>query len=150
MFRGVNNINIDVKGRFGVPSRFREFLTKHCRGEMVVTIDTEEKCLLIYPRPDWDDIQRRVEDLPSFNAVTRRVQRLLIGHATDVQMDASGRVLLTPPLRTYANLDKKGILIGQGKKMELWDESAWNNKRDIWVEEGQNLGIPEELAGLSL
>ena len=100
--------------------------------------------------PDWDDIQRRVEDLPSFNAVTRRVQRLLIGHATDVQMDASGRVLLTPPLRTYANLDKRGVLIGQGKKMELWDESAWNNKRDIWVEEGQNLGIPEELAGLSL
>ena len=127
MFRGVNNINIDVKGRFGVPSRFREFLTNHSRGEMVVTIDTEEKCLLIYPRPDWDDIQRRVEDLPSFNAVTRRVQRLLIGHATDVQMDASGRVLLTAPLRAYANLDKKGILIGQGKKMELWDESAWNN-----------------------
>ena len=150
MFRGVNNINIDVKGRFGVPSRFREFLVNHCGGEMVVTIDTEEKCLLIYPRPDWDDIQRRVEDLPSFNAVTRRVQRLLIGHATDVQMDASGRVLLPPPLRTYANLDKKGILIGQGKKMELWDESAWNTKRDIWVEEGQNLGIPEELAGLSL
>ena len=150
MFRGVNNINIDVKGRFGVPSRFREFLVNHCGGEMVVTIDTEEKCLLIYPRPDWDDIQRRVEDLPSFNAVTRRVQRLLIGHATDVQMDASGRVLLPPPLRTYANLEKKGILIGQGKKMELWDESAWNNKRDIWVEEGQALGIPEELAGLSL
>ena len=116
MFRGVNNINIDVKGRFGVPSRFREFLANHCSGEMVVTIDTEEKCLLIYPRPDWDDIQRRVEELPSFNAVTRRVQRLLIGHATDVQMDASGRVLLSPPLRTYANLEKKGILIGQGKK----------------------------------
>ena len=150
MFRGVNNINIDVKGRFGVPARFREFLINHCRGEMVVTIDTEEKCLLIYPRPDWDEIQRRVEDLPSFNAVTRRVQRLLIGHATDVQMDASGRVLLSPPLRNYANLDKKGILIGQGKKMELWDENDWNNKRDIWVEEGQNLGIPEELAGLSL
>ena len=150
MFRGVNNINIDVKGRFGVPARFREFLINHCRGELVVTIDTEEKCLLIYPRPDWDEIQRRVEDLPSFNAVTRRVQRLLIGHATDVQMDASGRVLLSPPLRTYANLDKKGVLIGQGKKMELWDENDWNNKRDIWVEEGQNLGIPEELAGLSL
>ena len=150
MFRGVNNINIDIKGRFGVPSRFREFLANHCQGEMVVTIDTEEKCLLIYPRPDWDDIQRRVEDLPSFNAVTRRVQRLLIGHATDVQMDASGRVLLTPPLRAYANLDKKGILIGQGKKMELWDESVWNSKRDSWVEEGQGIGIPEELAGLSL
>ncbi|MDC2963962.1 division/cell wall cluster transcriptional repressor MraZ [Gammaproteobacteria bacterium] len=150
MFRGVNNINIDVKGRFGVPSRFREFLVNHCGGEMVVTIDTEEKCLLIYPRPDWDDIQRRVEALPSFNAVTRRVQRLLIGHATDVQLDASGRVLLPPPLRTYANLQKKGILIGQGKKMELWDESAWNNKRDIWVEESQSLGMPQELAGLSL
>ena len=37
-----------------------------------------------------------------------------------------------------------------GNPLPLWDESAWNNKRDIWVEEGQSLGIPEELAGLSL
>ena len=150
MFRGVTNINVDVKGRFAIPSRFREFLSAHSGGELVVTIDTEEKCLLIYPRPDWDDIQRRVEALPSFNAITRRVQRLLIGHATDVQMDGSGRVLLPPPLRSYANIEKKGVLIGQGKKMELWDETDWINKRDIWVEEGQVARIPDELAGLSL
>ena len=93
MFRGVNNVNIDAKGRISIPVRFREELLNHCKGEMVVTIDTEERCLLIYPQPDWHDIQRKVESLPSFNLAARRVQRLLIGHATDIQMDGSGRLL---------------------------------------------------------
>ena len=65
MFRGVNNVNIDAKGRIAIPTRFRDQLLNHCNGEIVVTIDTEERCLLIYPQPDWDDIQRKVEALPS-------------------------------------------------------------------------------------
>ncbi|MDP7577271.1 MAG: division/cell wall cluster transcriptional repressor MraZ, partial [Pseudomonadales bacterium] len=92
MFRGVNNINLDAKGRLAVPTRYRESLMEHCSGEMVVTIDTEERCLLIYPQPEWEDIQRKVEALPSFNRAARRVQRLLIGHATDIQLDGSGRL----------------------------------------------------------
>ena len=76
MFRGVNNINLDAKGRLAIPTRYRDYLTHHCNGEMVVTIDTEERCLLIYPQPEWEDIQRKVESLPSFNRAARRVQRL--------------------------------------------------------------------------
>ncbi|MDG2070848.1 MAG: division/cell wall cluster transcriptional repressor MraZ [Pseudomonadales bacterium] len=150
MFRGVNNINLDAKGRLAVPVRYREQLVQHCAGEMVVTIDTEEKCLLIYPRPEWEDIQRRVEGLSSFDVATRRVQRLLIGHATDIQMDGSGRVLLTPPLREYANLDKKGVLLGQGAKLELWNEEYWLARRDSWLSDPAGLEIPDELKSLSL
>ena len=150
MFRGVNNINIDAKGRIAIPIRFREQLLSHCGGEMVVTIETEERCLLIYPQPDWDDIQRKVEALPSFNVAARRVQRLLIGHATDIQMDNSGRLLLTNPLRDYAQLDKKGVLLGQGRKLELWDENAWFARRDSWLDDPASLEIPDELQSLSL
>ena len=150
MFRGVNNVNIDAKGRIAIPSRYRDHLLHHCRAEMVVTIDTEERCLLIYPQPDWDDIQRKIEALPSFNVAARRVQRLLIGHATDVQMDNSGRILITPPLREYAQLEKKGVLLGQGKKLELWDETAWLARRDSWLDDQASLEIPEELQSLSL
>jgi MraZ protein len=117
---------------------------------MVVTIDTEERCLLIYPQPAWEDIQRKVESLPSFNTAARRVQRLLIGHATDIPMDRNGRLLITPPLREYANLDKQTVLLGQGNKLELWDESVWNARRDQWLEVQSEGGMPDELQLLSL
>ena len=150
MFRGVYNVNVDAKGRIAIPARFREQLSNHCNGEMVVTIDTDEKCLLIYPLPDWDDIQRKVEALPSFNVAARRVQRLLIGHATDILMDGSGRILLTPPLREYAQLEKKGVLLGQGKKLEMWSETSWISRRDSWLEDQSSLELPDELQTLSL
>jgi len=117
---------------------------------MVVTIDTEERCLLIYPQPAWEDIQRKVESLPSFNSAARRVQRLLIGHATDIPMDRNGRILITPPLREYAMLDKQTVLLGQGNKLELWDEATWTARRDQWLEVQSEGGMPEELQSLSL
>jgi len=150
VFRGVNNANLDAKGRLGIPTRYRELLANHCNGEMVVTIDTEEKCLLIYPQPEWEGVQRKVEALPSFKPAARRIQRLLIGHATDIPMDASGRILLTSPLRDYAMLEKKVVLLGQGNKLELWSEDVWINRRDAWLDENAMLEIPEELHSLSL
>ena len=150
MFRGVNQVNMDAKGRLTVPTRYRDEIIESCRGSMVVTIDTEERCLLIYPQPAWEDIQRKVESLPSFNTAARRVQRLLIGHATDIPMDRNGRLLITPPLREYANLDKQTVLLGQGNKLELWDESVWNARRDQWLEVQSEGGMPDELQMLSL
>lgn len=150
MFRGVNQVNMDAKGRLTIPTRYREQILQSCNGEIVVTIDTEEKCLLIYPQPAWEDIQRKVESLPSFNLAGRRVQRLLIGHATDIPMDGSGRILITPPLREYARLEKKTVLLGQGNKLELWDEQIWAERRDAWLEAQPEQDVPDELLTLSL
>ena len=150
MFRGVNQVNMDGKGRLTVPTRYRDEILETCRGSMVVTIDTEERCLLIYPQPSWEDIQRKVESLPSFNSAARRVQRLLIGHATDIPMDRNGRILITSPLREYAMLDKQIVLLGQGNKLELWDEATWTDRRDQWLEVQSEGGMPEELQSLSL
>lgn len=150
MFRGVNNINLDAKGRLAIPVKYRDFLLTHCNGEMVVTIDTDERALLIYPRPEWEDIERKVQALPSFNPASRRVQRLLIGHATDLQLDGSGRILIPPPLRLYATLDKKTVMLGQGNKLELWSEEHWVNRRDAWLDDQSGLELPPELETLSL
>ena len=141
---------MDAKGRLTIPTRYREQILQSCNGEIVVTIDTEEKCLLIYPQPAWEDIQRKVESLPSFNVTGRRVQRLLIGHATDIPMDGSGRILITPPLREYARLEKKTVLLGQGNKLELWDEQIWAERRDAWLEAQPGQDVPDELLTLSL
>ena len=150
MFRGVNQVNMDAKGRLTVPTRYRDEIIESCRGSMVVTIDTDERCLLIYPQPAWEDIQRKVESLPSFNTAARRVQRLLIGHATDIPMVRNGRLLITPPLRDYAALGKHTVLLGQGNKLELWDETVWNTRRDQWLEVQSEGGMPDELQTLSL
>ena len=155
MFRGISAINLDTKGRMALPTRYRPRLEEDSRRQCVVTIDTEERCLLLYPYADWEFIERKIESLSSFNQDTRRIQRLLMGHATEVELDSQGRVLLPPLLREYADLDKKVVLVGQGKKFEIWSQLAWDAKREVWLSESSKLGqvsggIPDELRLLSL
>ena len=151
MFRGVNQINLDAKGRMAMPARYRDQIDGCCESQMVATIDTEARCLLLYPLPDWEQIEKKIEALPSFNPAARRIQRLLIGHATDLEIDSSGRLLSPAPLRSYAQLDKKLVLLGQGRKFEIWSEELWNETRDDYLsitDEAANL--PDNLQTLSL
>ena len=152
MFRGATGINIDAKGRIVMPTRYRERLQNESRGCVVTTIDTEERCLLLYPLVAWEEIENKLAALPSFNPAARRIQRLLIGHATEAEIDAQGRILLSPVLREYAGLNKHALLIGQGKKFELWDEAYWQKRRSLWLEEESkpDENLPEELKSLSL
>jgi len=153
VFRGINGINIDVKGRMVMPTRYRERLQMDSQSQVVLTIDTEERCLLLYPRPEWEEIEKKLAALPSFNPAARRIQRLLMGHATDVEMDSHGRILLPPLLREYAGLNKEAVLIGQGKKFELWDQAHWDQRRGHWLQEESNSSdsaLPEEVKSISL
>lgn len=151
MFRGVNTISLDAKGRMAMPARYRDRFMETCDGQLVVTVDRDH-CLLLYPLPEWEEIERKLVRLPSLNKQARRLQRLLIGHATECELDSHGRILLPPPLREFAHLDKHLVLIGQGNKFELWDEKIWNEQREAWLaEEGQEGGeLPPELESLSL
>ncbi len=149
-FRGVSNLSLDAKGRIVLPARYRERLLEICGSQLVITIDTEEPCLLIYPLNEWETIEEKIESLPSFNSVTRRIQRLLIGHATDVEVDGNGRMLLSNPLREYARLGKKVVLIGQGKKFELWDEAIWSQRIEEWLVSKTDDEMPEALSELTL
>jgi len=151
MLRGVNTLSLDNKGRMAVPARYREAVMSRCDGQMVVTVDRDH-CLLLYPLPDWEEIERKLVRLPGFKKPVRRLQRLLIGHATECELDGSGRILLPPPLREFAGLDKTVVLIGQGNKFEVWAEEAWNARRAEWLSEvdDEDGGLPEELASLSL
>ncbi|MDX1901452.1 MAG: division/cell wall cluster transcriptional repressor MraZ [Gammaproteobacteria bacterium] len=151
MFRGVNAINVDAKGRMVVPARHRDDLLRN-RACVVLTIDTEEKCLLLYPMAVWEEIEAKLADLPGFNPAARRIQRLLIGHATEAEIDSHGRMLLPPVLREYAGIERRVMCVGQGKKFELWDEAHWQQRRQRWLEEestGDSM-LPEEMKKLSL
>ncbi len=154
MFRGVSSINLDSKGRMAMPVRYRERLHERCEGKLVLTIDTDERCLLLYPLPEWEAIEARLEALPSFDATSRRIQRLLIGHATEAELDGTGRIMVPPLLRDYASLQKALILVGQGKKFELWSETDWQQRRDVWLEAASapqdSASLPEALQVLSI
>ena len=153
MFRGITAVNIDDKGRISIPARYRDSVQTIAANQLVCTIDTEEKCLLLYPLPYWVEIEQKLQALPSFNKVARRIQRLLIGHATELNMDNQGRLLLPQPLRDYANLTKETMLVGQGKKFEIWNESHWGQQRDIWLDEALTNDVdimPQEMQSLSL
>jgi len=117
----------------------------------VVTIDTESKCLLIYPLPEWEKVQEKISALSSFNKAARRIQRLLIGYATDVDVDSAGRLLISGPLREHAGLDKKVVLLGQGNKFELWSEELWEQARDEYIAAaGSDESMTVELEQISL
>ncbi|MHB8254838.1 MAG: division/cell wall cluster transcriptional repressor MraZ [Acidiferrobacter sp.] len=149
MFRGVNNISLDSKGRIAIPTRYREGLLARCAGQLIMTVDRDH-CLLLYPLPEWEVIEAKLVRLSSFNHHTRRLQRLLIGHATECDMDGAGRILLPAPLREFAALDKDIMLIGQGNKFELWDQATWNTRRAEWLAETDSGELPAELQSLSL
>lgn len=151
MYRGITAINLDDKGRLALPTRYRDHLFTSADNQVVVTIDTSESCLLLYALPDWEDIEEKIEALPSFNPAARRIQRLLIGHASEVTIDNNGRILVPPLLREYAGLDKQIILVGQGKKFEIWSASNWEARRQDWLTPGADgIELPIELQTLSL
>jgi MraZ protein len=141
---------LDAKGRIVLPARYRDRLLETCQSQLIITIDTDQPCLLIYPLPEWELIEEKIEALPSFNPTTRRIQRLLIGHATEVEVDTNGRMLLSNPLREYARLGKKVVLIGQGKKFELWDELLWAERMQTWLGDADSDEMPSALAELTL
>src|SRR5258708_32954711 len=108
-----------------MPTRYRERVQELCGGKLVVTVD-KDQCLLIYPLPDWEEIERKLMRLPTLNPQARRLQRLMVGHATDLELDGHGRVLLPPTLREFGLLTRDAMLIGQGSRFVVGAEARWN------------------------
>ncbi len=150
MFRGATKVSIDDKGRVVVPVRFRGLLSAPAEGRVIVTVDRDE-CLLIYAAPEWERIEQQLNSLPSLHPQARRLQRLMIGHAEEILLDSHGRIALTPELREFAGLGRAAWLVGQGKRLELWDEARWIEQRDEWKKSEQGVTeLAAELSTLSL
>ncbi|MBI6549970.1 division/cell wall cluster transcriptional repressor MraZ [Xenorhabdus lircayensis] len=152
MFRGATLVNLDSKGRLTVPARYRETLNEESTGQMVCTIDLHQPCLLLYILPEWEIIEEKLSRLSSMNPAERRVQRLLLGHASECQMDNAGRLLLANTLRQHAGLTKEVMLVGQFNKFELWDEQVWYQQvqNDIATEQSTQEPLSARLQDLSL
>ena len=132
MFRGISKASLDDRGRFAVPARFRDALRSSSGGKLVITIDRQEKCLLLYPDGEWDAVERKLEHMTNLNPAVRQLQRMLVGFATDVELDNNGRVLIPPILRDYAEIDRAVMVMGQPNKLELWSEDVLHAEMPQW------------------
>ena len=150
MFRGVQQINLDAKGRMAVPARQREQLSVLSDGQVVMTVDTQTPCLALYALPEWERIERDVQALPALNPEVKRFQRLVLGYASDLQLDGNGRVLVPPALRDYARLEKRAVLVGQGNKLELWSADLWQKECEAALTADPTGELPAELMQLNL
>ncbi|KAB7623848.1 division/cell wall cluster transcriptional repressor MraZ [Alkalilimnicola sp. S0819] len=139
MFRGVTHLNLDAKGRMAFPAKYRERLQSYCDGELVVTIhlprgkEQRDRALVIYPLPEWQGLERQLQGMPAMDHKGQAIRKLLMGYANECQVDGAGRILLSSPLREFAQLDKKLVLVGQGDRLELWSESIWQSCTEDWL-----------------
>lgn len=145
MFRGASSLSMDSKGRMTVPSKHRDALTK-----LVIAPNPmpDEKCLVVYPLEEWEVVEKNIVAQPNTPAI-RRLKRIFIGEAVEYVVDAQGRVLITPELREYAQLDKKVTLVGQGNKLEIWSEAAWAELHDNVGSEEDEAAFVDALESLS-
>jgi MraZ protein len=151
VFRGAAKITLDDKGRMVVPARYRDRLTERSQGRLIVTVNTDGECLLLYPMADWELVEQKLMKLPTLHAEARRMQRLMVGYATDLALDGHGRVLLPSELRDFAKIERNAMLVGQGTRCELWQEARWLERCDFWLQSGTpGNNLPPELDSFSL
>ena len=132
MFRGGSAVKLDAKGRLALPTRYRALISERFAGLLVLTVH-DDGCLLLYPQPEWELIERKLTNVPNQDRRTRDMQRMLMGYATELEMDSHGRILIAPRLRERAGLDKSVALVGVGKKFEIWNEESWEKICNGWM-----------------
>ena len=121
MFQGASSLSLDAKGRLSVPTRHRDVLSAMAQGQLTIT-KHPHGCLMVFPRPEWEKFRERIAQLPMS---AQWWKRIFLGNAMDVEMDGTGRVLISPELRAAAGLSKEAVLLGMGNHFELWDAAAY-------------------------
>lgn len=121
VFQGASSLSLDVKGRLSVPTRHRDVLSNAASSQLTIT-KHPHGCLMIFPRNEWERFRDRIAALPM---QAQWWKRIFLGNAMDVDMDSSGRVLVSPELRAAAGISKDAILLGMGAYFELWDAQVY-------------------------
>ena len=121
MFQGASSLSLDAKGRLSVPTRHRDVLSATAASELTIT-KHPHGCLMVFPRNEWEKFRDRIVALPM---QAQWWKRIFLGYAMDVEMDATGRVLVSPELRSAAGLSRDCVLLGMGAHFELWDAATY-------------------------
>ena len=122
MFIGEYHHSIDDKGRLIIPSKFREEL-----GNKFIITRGIENCLFVYSLESWEKIVNKLETLPFTKKDARAFIRFFLSGASEAEFDKQGRINITSPLISYANITKECVVIGTGDRLEIWSEESWND-----------------------
>ena len=122
MFQGASSLSLDAKGRLSVPTRHRDVLSATAAGQLTIT-KHPHGCLMVFARPEWEKFRDRIASLPMS---AQWWKRIFLGNAMDVDMDSTGRVLVSPELRAGAGITKESVLLGMGSYFELWDKATYD------------------------
>jgi len=144
MFRGSFEHSVDSKGRVSVPSKFREVITDRYEGKLVLSMDFDN-CITVYPLEEWERVEEKIRSLPQMQKEVKDFMRFVFSTATECELDKQGRVLIPPPLRERAGINKTVVVVGIIGKMEIWDKAAWDARRS---QSGDKIG--EVLSTLGL
>ena len=145
MFQGASSLSLDAKGRLSVPTRHRDVLSATAAGQLTIT-KHPHGCLMVFPRPEWEKFRERIAALPMSALWWKRV---FLGNAMDVEMDGTGRVLVSPELREGAGITKETVLLGMSTYFELWDKATYDAK-ELEAMEAMKTEVPEALQGFSI
>jgi len=132
LFQGASALNLDAKGRMSVPARHRDALLLQGEGRVTLT-KHPDGCLLLFPRPEWEAFRARVAQLPMDAHWWRRI---FLGNAAEIDLDGAGRILITPELRTAANIEREIMLLGMGSHLEIWDANTYAAKEQAAIAQG--------------
>ena len=148
MFQGETAITIDDKGRLAIPTSYRDQVARECGNRLVLTYSPfDAGCLYLYPQDVWERVRDQVNALPRTRSVSRNLQLKLVGAATFVEPDGSGRIGLPASHRNTVGIERKAVLVGMGDKFELWSEHAHHEQiRQVITDED----LSDELLDLQL
>jgi MraZ protein len=125
MFQGETAITIDDKGRLAIPTSYRDLVAGACGNRLVITYNPfDSGCLYLYPHAVWEKVRDQVNALPRTKSISRQMQLKLVGAATFVEPDGSGRISIPASHRSACAIEKMAVLLGMGDKFELWSEQA--------------------------
>ena len=123
MFRGRYEHTIDAKGRISIPSKFREVLAKKYDERLVIT--NFDHCLVAFPYEEWSLLEQKVGTFSLMKKETSAFFRFFYSSAMDCDIDKQGRLLIPQTLRDYAGLQKDVVLVGEGKRIEIFAKERW-------------------------
>ncbi len=148
MFRTSSFHTIDAKGRIIIPSRFRDIIK--AGGGDGVMVSRMDNCLVAYTFEEWSKIEAKVLAMAEKSDSMRRFRRIFIGGASEGLCDKQGRILIPPPLRQYAQIEKEIVLVGVLDHFEIWSRNNWDNENTQMEEDMTKEEVRNEIAGLGL